>query len=81
MGMTRITLTLDEGLAARTREASGGNVSRFVSRALQERLDAEDRRRLREALIAGCIENAEEDLRTCREWAQIDAETAERVGP
>jgi metal-responsive CopG/Arc/MetJ family transcriptional regulator len=80
MGMTRMTLTLDEKLAAMTREASGGNVSRFVSEALQEYLEARRRRRLREELIAGCVENAEEDLEICREWASVDAETEKRVG-
>ena len=80
MGTTRITLTLDEALAARTREASGGNVSRFISDVLEEFLEAQRRRTLREALAAGCIENAEEDLAICREWASVDAEMAERVG-
>lgn len=81
MGMTRMTLTLDEGLAARARRESGGNVSRFVSAALEEYLEARRRRRLREALAAGCVENAEEDLEICREWAAVDAETAERAAP
>ena len=71
MGTTRVTLTLDEALAARTREASGGNMSRFVSTALEEYLEARRRRQLREALAAGCIENAEEDREICREWAAV----------
>ena len=59
-----MTLTLDESLAARPRKESGGNISKVP----EEYLEADSRPRLREELIAGCIEHATEDLEICREW-------------
>jgi hypothetical protein len=39
-----------------------------VSKALRNELEEERRRKLREDLIAGYREKAEEDLEICREW-------------
>lgn len=75
MSTVRVTLTLDEELAQRSREVSGGNFSRFVSRLIEEEIEEIRRRKLREDLVAGCLEDAEEDLEICREWRFVDAET------
>ncbi|MBM3494547.1 MAG: hypothetical protein FJX72_09555 [Armatimonadetes bacterium] len=74
MPTTRLTVTVERGLADRVREASAGNISRFVSKAILTQLDEERRRKLREELAEGCIANAELDLEICREWDVIEAE-------
>ncbi len=76
MGATRVSLTLQDDVLRRVREVSNGNISRFVNQVLDEKTEELRRRKLREDLIAGCLEKAEEDLEICNEWRYIDAETA-----
>jgi post-segregation antitoxin (ccd killing protein) len=71
---TRLTVTVEKGLADRVREASGGNISRFVSKAIVAQLQEERRRKLREELAAGYVAKADEDLEICREWDVIESE-------
>jgi hypothetical protein len=78
MSTTKVTLTLDDTLLRDARTMSNGHLSRFIRDAVQDRLETERRRKLREDLIAGCIEDAELSLEICREWEVIDRETAAR---
>jgi hypothetical protein len=75
MNTAKVTLSLDPALLKAVREASGGNISRYVGEALRERLEAKRRQKLREDIIAGCIEDAALNLEICREWEHLDSET------
>jgi metal-responsive CopG/Arc/MetJ family transcriptional regulator len=61
----RVTLSLPPDLLGQVREMSEGN---------REYLEQEERRQLREALIAGYIENAEEALAIAEEFRYADWE-------
>ena len=76
MAAKKVTLTMDEEVLSKARQASKGKLSRFVSEAVRARLDAERREKLREDLIAGCIEDGGLNLDICREWDAIDQEAA-----
>jgi len=60
--LQRVTLTLPTDLLTQARELSNGNLSQFVATMLREHFESEQRRSLREELIAGYIANAEEAL-------------------
>lgn len=60
--LQRVTLTLPADVLTQARELSQGNLSRFVANMLSEHFESEQRRILREELIAGYIANAEEAL-------------------
>ena len=76
MATTKVTLTMDEEVLSKARQASNGKLSRFVSEAVRARLSAERREELRRDLIAGCIEDGALSLEICREWDVIDQEAA-----
>ena len=75
MSAVRLTVALDRDLVRRVKAASGGNVSRFIGRVLEEELEARRREQLRRDLIAGCREDAELDLELVREWETLDRES------
>jgi hypothetical protein len=60
--LQRVTLTLPADVLEQARAMSQGNLSKFVANMLSEHFEHERRQQLREALIAGAIANAEEDL-------------------
>jgi len=78
MSLTRVTVSLDRGLLEEARALSGGNFSRFVSGLVEERIEEDRRRRLREALRAGYEAEAEHDLEIVGEYRFVDAEVAYR---
>ena len=76
MSTTRVTLSLDHGVVERTRLATEGNLSRLVSRLLQDYLDELERKRLQEELRLGYLAEAETDLEITREYELLDRESA-----
>jgi hypothetical protein len=76
MASCRVTLTLNAGLLEVARRESGGNLSRFVSELIEERVTTLQRRRLREELRAGYVAEAEADLEVTTEYNLVDRETA-----
>jgi metal-responsive CopG/Arc/MetJ family transcriptional regulator len=79
--MQRVTLSLPPDLLGQVREMSEGNLSQFISKVLREYLEQEERRQLREALIAGYIENAEEALAIAEEFRYADWEAIKLYAP
>jgi metal-responsive CopG/Arc/MetJ family transcriptional regulator len=77
----RVTLTLPGELVTQARELSNGNLSQFVSQVLSDYIAQEHRRRLREALIAGAIAQAEEALAIAEEFSYTDYEVTMRYCP
>ena len=78
MALTRVTLTIDRTLMEEVRSLSGGNVSRYISRLLEDRLEELRRQRLREELRAGYEAEAAHDLEVACEYLYVDAEIALR---
>lgn len=70
----RVTITLPADLLAQAREASEGNLSQYISGIVRDHIEQERRHKLREALIAGCIANAEEDLATAEAFRYAEDE-------
>ena len=81
MAAIRVTVTLDEDLHRKAKALNGRNFSKLVGGLLQDHLENERKRKLRDDLIAGCIANAELDLEICREWAYVDSEMALSIEP
>jgi Post-segregation antitoxin CcdA len=79
--MQRVTLTLPTDVLTQAREMSQGNLSQYVANLLREHFESERRRLLREALIAGAIANAEEDLRIAEEFRYADYEVTLKYVP
>src|SRR5258706_10910826 len=77
----RVTITLPEELLARARSMSNGNLSQFISRIVDDYLEQERRRELREALIAGYLAYAEEDLETANAFRYAEEEADARYVP
>ncbi len=71
----RVTLTLPADLLAQARELSQGNLSQLVANVLRQHFEHEQRRILREELIAGYIANAEEalEIATAFRYAEDEA--------
>ena len=79
--MQRITLTLPADVLAKARELSQGNLSQFVGRVLHEYLERVRLEQLRDALIAGCIANAEDDRAIAEEFRYSDYEVTMKYVP
>jgi len=79
--MQRVTLTLPNDVLTQARAASQGNLSQFVSDILREHFEYQRLEQLREALIAGCIANAEEDLALAEEFRYADHEVTMKYVP
>ncbi|MDZ4720350.1 MAG: type II toxin-antitoxin system CcdA family antitoxin [Roseiflexaceae bacterium] len=79
--MQRVTLSLPSDILVQARELSEGNLSQFVSHVLQEYVIREQKRVIREALIAASIANAEEALALAEEFRYVDYETTMRYVP
>lgn len=77
----RVTLTLPADVLAQVRQLSQGNVSQFVANVLRQYFDHEQRRILREELIAGYIANAEEALAIAEEFRYSDYEVTMKYVP
>ena len=77
----RVTLTLPAELLAQVRELSQGNVSQFVANVLRQHFEHEQRRILREELIAGYIANADEALAIAEEFRYSDYEVTMKYVP
>jgi hypothetical protein len=58
----RVTLTLPADLLAQARQMSKGNLSHYIGNILREHFEYKRLEQLRDALIAGAIANAEDDL-------------------
>lgn len=76
MALTRVTLNLDMRIIEEARLESDGNLSRFVSSLLEDRLDTLRRPRLREDLRAGYVSEAAYDLEIAEEFRFADDEMA-----
>lgn len=70
----RVTISLPADLLEQVRAASEGNLSKFTATVLREHFEQERRRELREALIAGAIAHAEEDLATAEAFRYAEDE-------
>src|SRR5215472_12019911 len=70
----RVTLTLPPDVLAQAREMSQGNLSRFVAQVLHEHFENERLQQLHDALVAGAIAHAEEDLETAQAFRYAEDE-------
>ena len=77
----RVTLTLPADILAQARELSQGNLSQFVAKILRQHFEHEQRRMLREELIAGYIANADEALAIAEEFHYSDYEVTMKYVP
>jgi hypothetical protein len=77
----RVTLTLPADVLVKARELSQGNLSQFVTNILSEYIERVRLERLRDALIAGCIANAEDDLVIAEEFRYADYEVTMKYVP
>ncbi|MBW2040268.1 MAG: hypothetical protein JRI46_11900 [Deltaproteobacteria bacterium] len=70
--MKRLNITLPEELSRELETIP--NKSRFISEAVQERLEREKKRKLDELLIEGYKATKEEDKKLNKEWEKITLE-------
>jgi metal-responsive CopG/Arc/MetJ family transcriptional regulator len=77
----RVTVSIPNDLLGQVREMSEGNLSQFISTVLRDYLEQEERRKLREELIAGAIANAEEALAISEEFRYADWEVIKLYVP
>jgi hypothetical protein len=72
---TRTTLYLDDKVLERARQVTGERgLSKFVSEALAEKLDAIKERQIAEAMREGYIATREDRSRLNADWGAIDGE-------
>ena len=82
--MRRIIVTMPPDLLQQVEEMAAKlnfNRSQFIRRAVEEFLEEQRRRELRELLKEGYLANAERDLRIAEEFAYADYETVVRYAP
>ena len=79
--LQRVTLTLPADVLTQARELSRGNLSQFVANVLRQHFEQEQRRILREELIAGYIANADEALAIAEEFRYADYEVTMKYVP
>src|SRR6266540_1717109 len=72
--MQRVTLTLPADLLAQARQMSQGNVSQYIGNILREHFEYKRLEQLRDALIAGAVANAEDDLETAEAFRYAEDE-------
>jgi hypothetical protein len=77
----RVTLTLPADVLAQAREQSQGNLSRFIAQVLLDRFENERLQELHDALVAGAIAHAEEDLAIAEEFRYADYEATMKYVP
>ena len=77
----RVTLTLPADVLARARERSQSNLSRFVAQVLHNYFEQERLQELHDALVAGAIAHAEEDLAIAEEFRYADYEATMKYVP
>jgi hypothetical protein len=70
----RVTLTLPADVLAHAREQSQGNLSHFVAQVLHDHFEHERLQRLHDALVAGAIAHAEEDLQIAQAFQYAEDE-------
>src|SRR5437773_9196603 len=70
----RVTLTLPADILTQARAASQGNLSQFIGDVLREHFEYKRLEQLRDALIAGAIANAEDDLETAEAFRYAEDE-------
>src|SRR5947208_8007307 len=79
--LQRVTLTLPADVLTQARELSQGNLSQFVANILRQHSEQEQRRILREELIAGYSANADEALAVAEEVRYADYEVTRKYVP
>ncbi len=77
----RVTLTLPADVLAQARAASQGNLSGFISQVLSDHFEDERLQQLHDALVAGAIANAEEDLEIAQAFRYAEDEAVARYVP
>jgi hypothetical protein len=77
----RVTLTLPSDILDQARDMSQGNLSRFISNVLREHIENERLQRLHDALVAGAIAHAEEDLEIAQAFRYAEDEAVARHVP
>ncbi|MFL5803103.1 MAG: hypothetical protein ACJ8CR_15365 [Roseiflexaceae bacterium] len=77
----RVTLTLPADVLAQARAASQGNLSGFVAQVLHDHFEDERLQLLHDALVAGAIANAEEDLEIAQAFRYAEDEAVARYVP
>jgi hypothetical protein len=77
----RVTLTLPADVLAQARELSQGNLSGFIAQVLRDHFENERLQRLHDALVAGAIAHAEEDLEMAQAFRYAEDEAVARYVP
>jgi metal-responsive CopG/Arc/MetJ family transcriptional regulator len=78
----KVTLTLPTDLMAAVRSmAPARRQSQFIAEALRSFIAEQQRKTLRERLIAGYQANASLDVAVAAEWADVEDETWQTIAP
>jgi hypothetical protein len=77
----RVTLTLPADVLAQAREQSQGNLSRLVAQVLHDHFETKRLQELHDALVAGAIAHAEEDLEIAQAFRYAEDEAVARYVP